>query len=114
MFDRFMRYHHRHEPVATAAYFWLTLLEWSDRDQPGVRSVKRKAARKYSVDMAVLNQIGNLSEKERKVTARSRKLKGDERSFLEAATEAIIRRMAERASDPSKALPQITLADVGT
>ena len=111
MFDRYLRHCRGLEPLDTMAYFCLTVVEWSARHEAGKRSLRKRAAGKYSVDLAVLSAIGNLSEKKRKVSARSRELTDEECSFLKIAAVAIIRRMAENAHDPSTALPQIKMAD---
>ena len=91
------------------------MLEGAASEEPGTGTRRLKAAKAYGVSRAVLDAIGRLSsEHGRKTDGKGNPLQPDERRFLEKATETIIRRMAEKADDPSKALPQMTLADFQT
>ena len=104
------------------AYFCLTVLEWSVRDEPPEprhqrRRFREKAAKEYGVDLAVLNEIGALSSEYGGVQARKadgvgKDLKPEERRFLDVATNRIIRRMAERAYNRNGDLPKIGLIEL--
>ena len=110
MFDRYMGYRQGKERLDSMAYFCLTVLEGEACQEPGVGSRRSKAAKAYGVDRAVPNEIGRLStEHGRRAGGNSRPLNYDERRFLKAATEAIIRRMAEKAHDRNADLPRITM-----
>ena len=111
MFDRYKGYLEGKERLDGMAYFCLTVLEGAASQEPGKGSLRKRAARAYDLDPAVLNEIGRLSAKHgRKADGKDDPLKSDDRRFLEEATKRIIRRMAEKAHDPAKTLPKITLA----
>lgn len=115
MLCRLDLYRLRREPLASMAYFCLTMLEDS---APQVARGKRKAAANhYQIEMRVLNSVGKLSSEKggdeaRKAQGRGARFTKEEISFLEAAVIAFIRRAAEKAADPNRALPCITMANL--
>ena len=105
------------------AYLCLTVLENSAKPpSPQAKRPtykKRQAtAAKYQIEEDVLNEIGHLSTTKgghiegRKEEALTDDLTHGERRFLEHAIREMIRRMAEKAHDPKKNLPQISLSDL--
>ncbi len=108
MYDRYMGFRQGREPLASMAYFCLTVLEYS-------HGKREKAAKTYGIDLAVLKKIGYLSSEKgghhaRKAIGRSRDLTDRDRRFLEDATRAMIYRAARKAQDPSGNLPKISLS----
>ena len=88
--------------LGVVAYFCLTVLE----DRAGSRP---KAAKHYQISKCVLDSVGCLSDKKGGDDARKHKghdqpFTEEERSFLEAAVTAFIRRAAEKAADPKGCL----------
>ena len=121
MYHRYMGYRQRQEPLPAMAYFCLSMLE----DPPAGNSRERKingnkrkvAAKKYRIDEGVLNKIGELSSKRGEVDARKREgtdlpLSSAERSFLDRAVKAIIRRVAEWEHAPGDNLPELSWSDL--
>ena len=115
MYDRLSGYSEGREPLPSMAYFCLTVLELPF---PGSRSARRTAAdAHYDIDVAVLNEIGDLSST-RGGKGLARKAEGKvelspkESRFLEEAVKQMIRRAAELAQEPDGVFPPITLADL--
>ena len=119
-FDRYMRYRQGTGGLPEAAYFCLTVLESSVPEQARQRPKKATAtdaARWYGISSSVLSSTRRLSSAKggpeaRKADGIGKELYAGERIFLEQATEAIIRGMAERAHDPDRDLPKITMPDL--
>ena len=110
MYQRYMGYRQGREPLGSMAYFCLTVLEMN----AGGRSM---AAEKFQIGLRVLSSIGKLAGQKggseaRKAKGVATKLTNTERRFLEEATKKMIRRGAEKASDPTRALPKISLGDL--
>jgi hypothetical protein len=111
---RFKQYQAAKEPLASMAYFCLTLVEQTAAGT-GAGGVRQQAASLYSIDIGVLNAIGNLtaavgdSWSGRKFTAGPdrRALASDEKHFIEEAIKALIRRKGEYDADPSLPLPAL-------
>ena len=114
IYQRYMGYRQSNEPLASMAYFCLTVLE----SMTGQNKNRQKvAAQQFQIDNAVLNKIGELSSK--KGGQGSRKADGvynnfttEERTFLEQAIMRIIQRVAEKAHNPDDDLPEITFSDL--
>ena len=109
MYERYMGYLQGREPLATMAYFCLTVLQGPKR--------KRYAARRYATNFEVLNKIGYLSserggERARRAQGKDNDLTGQDRRFLKEAIKAVIRRAAEKAHAPDRDLPEISLLDL--
>lgn len=106
------------EPLASVAYFCLTMLEDSALQvAPGKPKKRQAAANHYQIEMCVLNRVGKLSSEKggdeaRKAQGRSDSFTQEESRFLGAAVAAFIRRAAEKAADPDRALPCITMANL--
>ena len=117
MLSRLDNYHKRREPLASMAYFCLTMLE-DNAAKPGLKTTKEKQTRDYyGISRRVLNQVSRLSSE--KGGSEARKVKGfgqnytqEEKRFLIAAVQVFIRRVAERETNPNVCLPEITLADL--
>ena len=124
MFDRWTGYHSEKEPLASMAYFCLTILEALANPKNGARKnqkrkpfqpgpVRRAAAEDYKIAVEVLSKIGELSS-----VKGGRKAGGQvdfripEKRFLEKAVEAMIHRLAEVADGPVSRLPKIELTDL--
>ena len=110
MYGRYMGYRQKREPLPGMAYFCLTVLQASARG-------RKAAARKYGIDVAVLDKIGDLTANRggaqaRKAGGVATELSHQEHRFLDRAVKAIVRRVAERASAPKGALPTILLMDL--
>ena len=114
MYQRYMGYRRREEPLMGMVYFCLTVLEHST----GERKKRREAAaRKYRIEISVLRKIAYLSSERggagaRKATGVDTELTPQERCFLEQAVKKMIRRAAEMAHDPDKVLPKISLLEL--
>lgn len=103
------------EPLPTMAYFCLTVLE----AQAGAkaRGRRKRAAKMYSIEKAVLDKLGELaSERGDRLTARKatavRPLTGLETTWLEAAVKMLIWRLGDSHSPQS--LPPIKMSDLPT
>lgn len=110
MYGRYMEYRQKREPLPGMAYFCLTVLEAG-------AGGRRAAAAKYGIDISVLAKIGDRSANRggaqaRKADGVATELSPQERRFLDRAVKAIVRRVAERAHDPTGALPTISLSDL--
>ena len=112
MHERYLGYWERREPLASMAYFCLTVLAspWGSRR-------RKRAAGHYGIDEPVLGKLGELTSE--KGGAGARKAQGvpleytsNEARFLEEAVKAIIRRAAEVAHDPNARRPPITMSDL--
>ena len=121
MFQRYMGYFQRREPLPSMAYLCLTVLENSAKppSPQGKRPTSKKrlaAVGKYQIEEDVLNEIGRLSTEKgghgegRKGEALAKNLTHEERHFMEQAVKKMIRRMAEKAHDPNKTLQAISLS----
>lgn len=120
MYQRYMGYRQKREPLPGMAYFCLSMLE----DPPVVstqnRSIRNKrkvAAMKYRIDENVLDKIGQLSSTRGGADARKREgtgksLSSEEHNFLDRAIKAIIRRVAEWEHIPSKNLSELSWSDL--
>ena len=118
MLSRLDLYRQGREPLASVANLCLTVLEDSAHKVAGGKQNKRPmAAKHYQIARTVLVRVGNLSAQKggpvaRKAEGRSDPFTKEEAQFLEAAVTAFIRRAAEKAADPSRNLPVITMADL--
>ena len=114
MYQRYMVYRQGKEHLASMAYFCLSVLEHST----GEKSNRRKAAaQKYQIEELVLDRIGKLSSEKggpdaRKADGVDKDFTSQESTFLKQAIKRMIRRAAEKAHSPDKALPQISLSDL--
>ena len=103
MYDRYMGYRQGKEPLASMAYFCWSMI----KDNPANSDFSSKVGKK-------INRLS--SEKggwrARKASGKDNDLTAQDRRFLEKAIKAVIRRAAERAYDPEKSLPQISLSDL--
>ena len=119
MFERYMNYSRKHEPLPGAVYFCLTMLEYMVKNTKGNNESKRKAVSRYfQIDKKVLGEIGRLSSTKggpsgaRKATSVATNLTKNERHFLKEAVKKMIRRAAEKAHRPDADLPNISLTDL--
>ena len=119
MFDRYMNYKRKHEPLPGTAYFCLTRLEDMAEEIKRNKESNRKAASRYfQIDMKVLKEIGRLSSTKggptgaRKGEGVSDDLTNEESRFLEEAIKKMIRRAAEKRCNSDADLPKISLADL--
>lgn len=114
MLSRLDLYRQRREPLASVAYFCLTVLE--GLAVPRVRARKERRERTtnyYCIEEKVLDEVGNLSSEKggpaaRKAEGRMDEFTKEEIRFLEASIAAFIRRVAEKVADPNGKLPEIT------
>ena len=110
MHERYMGYRQKREPLPGMAYFCLTVLEHCGGN-------RREAARKYGINLNVLNKIGDLATNRggaqaRKAGGVTRELSHREHCFLDQAVKVIVRRVAEKAHAQMVALPTISLSDL--
>lgn len=111
MYQRYAGYRRGHEMLTSMANFCLTVLAHS-------KGNRREAAKGYQIGYEVLSKIGNLCNNKggpsgaRKAAGLAVDLTTSERRFLEQAIRKIIRRVAEKARDPNKDLPKISLSDL--
>ena len=113
MYDRFQGYRSSKEPLASMVYFCLTVLECSI----GGKNRRDEAAKHYNIERAVLDEIGRLSTKKggenaRKAEGQEAEFTDQDRCFLERAINKIIRRVGEKAKNPSQKFPLISLSDL--
>jgi hypothetical protein len=109
MSSRFSQYLREKETLAGVAYFCFTVL----RDNAGSADNARK---KFNVSRDVLHTLGKLAstkggQEARKSTGRAHSYADAERQWLDKVLRAIIRRAAEVAATPNKAMPQIVMAN---
>ena len=112
MHTRLAGYRQGHEPLASMAYFCLTVLEAKFSGRHGT-------ARTCNIDPAVLSKIGYLTAKKggpqaRKAEGSNNELSSQETSFLTQAITQLIMRLAQVTAHASRELPQITLSDLPT
>lgn len=115
MWNRYEGYQRAREPLASMAYFCLSVLQF----RAGGR---RKAARHYGIDVDVLDKLGELSsdigdeKTARKLEQRSylRAHTTVEIDWVESVVKRLIHRVGEREADPNATLSQMTLADFPT
>ena len=134
MYERYMNYRRKREPLPSMAYFCLTILEGTamagTKGKFKKHEKRQAAAEYYHIEEKVLKLVGKLSsEKGDPLEARKRegpdddlqkkerRFKEPERRFLEEAVKKMIYRAAEKieiekANDPTKNLCQITLSDL--
>ena len=113
MFDRYVRYRARREPLTGMANFCLTVLENSVQS---AKDRRKAAARHYDMEYKVLDAVGRLcfhkgGAEARKAQGTDQDLNAQERQFLEQTVKAIIRRAAEVAGDPDGSRDMIVLSD---
>ena len=116
MFTRHVGYCEGREPLASMAYFCLSVLEASSGEHRGRR---KAAATKYCIDEEVLANLARLCSAKggagaRKAEGLGHELSSQEEQFLNLAVRALIRRAAEVAHNPRAALKRITLRDLPT
>lgn len=109
MYDRFMGYRSGKEPLASMAYFCLTVLEESVRThKKGTQRVSRTrkdAAECYGIPLCDLKKIGELSSERggadaRKAGGRDTEFTSKETRFLKKMVKKMIRRAAKMTCDP--------------
>ena len=116
MYQRYMGYCQRKEPLASMAYFCLTVLGGYSTGQKK-KGWLDKAAQKYHIEVPVLNEVSKLSSIKggrdaRKADGVDKDFTSQESTFLKQAIKRMIRRAAEKAHSPDKVLPQISLSDL--
>jgi hypothetical protein len=111
LWDRFQQYKRRGEPLASAAYFCLTLLELRGGGRKG-------AAAHYGISFEVLRTLGELTGDIGDAMGARKAKVGHWRAFTnrevawtEACVKAIIRRVGELAAGAMN-LPTITMANL--
>jgi len=114
MYDRYLGFRQGREPLPSIAYFCLTVLEMPWKSS---KNARRDAASHYGIANAILNRVGTLSStmggrNARKAQGRYRNFSAEESRFLERAVNAIVRRAAEVAHDPSARVQRITMSDL--
>ena len=105
LWQRYEGYLDGQEPVATMAYFCLTVAEWIAEGSRG------RAAEKLGISLNLLDKIGELSNPGRKHTPDEEPVSDAEEAWLDKAVKLLIRRVGEVAADPSAAASKITLRD---
>ena len=109
MMERLMNYRHHREHLATMAHFCLTVVENSLNEQ---KHRRKQAAQHYRITKSILDCTGKLCAKggggsARKADGIAKPFDKKEIRFLEMAVQALIRRVAELAKNPSTDLPLI-------
>ena len=113
MYDRFQGYRSGKEPLASMAYFCLTVLESS----VGRKERRKKVAKNYYIEQSILEEIARLSTNKggknaRKAIGLGNGFTDQERCFLEKAIKTIILRVGEKAKSSSQSLPIISLSSI--
>ena len=111
MFNRYIGYLEGSEPLASMAYFCLTVLLSSEGGDLSA------TARRYSISSQLLKRIRVLASTKggsaaRKATGVATDLTTQETRFLEGAVKTIIRRAAELEFDRNASMHKITIADI--
>lgn len=112
MYARYVAYRQGRTLLGDAANYCRTALLL------GANTNRRQtAAKHYCVADAILSKLGHLADSKggahaRKAKGSAEEFTGAERQWLEEAMRVLIRRAAEVAYDPDRALPEITLADL--
>ena len=114
MYTRYMGYRQGREPLASMAYFCLTVLKNSVQNQNGIRET---FAERYKVSNRVVKAMNRLSGSQggseaRKAEGIGKDFNSQERKFLEQAVKMLIRRVAEMEHSPNKNHSEITLSDL--
>ena len=104
MCDRYMGYRQGREPLATMAYFCLTMIENNPTTKKDASSRVRDKIRYLS--------SGKGGQQARKADGTGTDLTAQDRLFLEEAIKAVIRRAAETAHAPDHNLPKISMSDL--
>lgn len=119
MYDRFMKYCNRMEPLPSVAYFCVTVLdhEAARLNGNGGRGSDRQTVQTFGISRNVLRRIRDLSTNKggaaaRKATGLQLELTDQEIRFLNKALQAIILRAAEVAHNPGATRDTLTLADL--
>lgn len=120
MYDRFMRYCNRMEPLPSVAYFCVTVLalEAARLDGNGGRRSDHQTVQTFGIARNVLRRIRDLSTNKggavaaRKANGLQLELTDQEVGFLTKAIQAIILRAAEVAHNPGATRDTLTLADL--
>lgn len=113
MYQRYMGYRQGNEPLASMAYFCLTVVQILSRQKNNQR---KTSAKKYQIDEAILDKIGDLSSEKggqgaRKAVGSDEEFTNWERTFLDQSVKRIIMRVAEKAHSPNKNFQNITLSE---
>ena len=112
MYLRYKAYRKNRETLASMTYMCLTILEASAGN-------RKKAARQYNIDYAVLDTLGMLAstkgdpEEARKFPedGKFEPLRPKEKAWIVSAIKALIRRAGEYAYDPKAKLKQLSMRD---
>ena len=120
MYDRFMKYCNRMEPLPSVAYFCVTVLEHEAArlNGNGGKGSDKQTVQTFGIGRNVLRKIRDLSTNKggaaaaRKATGLQLELTDQEVRFLKKAIQAIILRAAEVAHNPGTTRDTLTLADL--
>ena len=110
MMRHLTNYRHGRESLGTMANYCLTVVE---KPFPGRRGARRlREEQRYRIDKSILDCLGDLSsgyggDSARKVDGRDKPFNREQTRTLEMAVQALIRRVAELAKNPSADLPFI-------
>ncbi|MDP9478113.1 MAG: hypothetical protein M3R38_20940 [Actinomycetota bacterium] len=119
MLGRYEGYLKGREPLPSMAYFCLTVLEHGARDAPAKKAHK-KIELVYNVHKKVSGELSRLTStlgdestaRKAEAVSGARPHTDGERRWIERCVLALIRRAGERAANPQKQLPPITMADL--
>jgi hypothetical protein len=111
MLTRYREWCERRRSLGDAAYFCLTVLRLAARND------KRTLTQQFGIASSVINKLGMLTDEKggkeaRKAKGAKNEYTNAERTWLEEAMRAIIRRAAEVACDRHASRKQITMADL--
>lgn len=119
IWHRWEQYRSDRETLPSVAFYCLTALEHSVGGTS--RKARIPAGVKFSIDPAVLNELGNLvsnvgSDEEARKAHRPdpRDYTGAERRWMEAVVKAIIKRVGEVAANPTGQFPLIDMSSLPT
>ena len=110
MYDRYVNYREKREPLPGMAYFCLTMLEYHFPKRK-----REQAAAKYQIDYEVLDKMGDLSAKGGPQFGRKAgtdPLTEKEEKWLKKSVERVIYRAAQVTANPKQTLPTITMSDL--
>ena len=120
MYDRFMKYHDRMEPLPSVAYFCVTVLDQESArlSGKGGKGSEKQTAQTCGISRKVLRKIRDLSTNKggaaaaRKASGLQLELTDQEVRFLKKAIRRIILRAAEVAHSTGTTRDTLTLADL--
>jgi len=115
MYSRYVRFRNGAEPLASMAYFCLTVIE----DSAGTKGKRQRAASMYGIDEPILKKLGDLvstagGAEARKAEGKAVQYSAEQCNWIAAAVRLLIWRAGEAARDPKVSQQRLTMKDLPT